>query len=262
MREYGLADEHLETLRGLVGCWGIGGFVLIGARALSCFVPLTWRQTEDLDVAVMMSRKEYPAGLDHLPGWRQDGVITQRWYSSSGVRVDVLPAGEDGRSEAPLKWPGEDQTLSRVGLRLASDFAIEVRFDDDLSVRVASVPAICVLKMIAYLDRPEERRRDLLDIAHLLTDYPDLEHRFELEGVFEQGLDYDQAGPFTLGHEIQAMGLSATERDPVDRFLACVETDEAVAIRMAQEAGAGGSSAAIFRLVQAFRSGLLHSPGE
>ncbi len=262
MRRHGLADEQLETLRGLVACWGNGGFVLIGARALSCFVPLTWRQTEDLDVAVMMSLEEYPAGLEHLPGWRQDGVITQRWYSSSGVRVDVLPAGEDGRAEDDFQWPDEDRTLSRVGLRLASDFAIEVRFNDDLSVKVASVPAICVLKMIAYLDRPEERKRDLLDIAHLLTDYPDLEHRFELEGVFEHGLDYDQAGPFTLGQEIQAMGLSATERDRVDRFLTCVETDEAVARRMAQEAGMGGSRADILRLVQALRSGLMHSSGK
>ncbi len=262
MRRHGLADEQLETLRDLVGCWGIGGFVLIGARALSCFVPLTWSQTEDLDVSVMVSMEEYPAGLDDLPGWRTDGAITQRWYSRSGVRVDVLPSGRDGRAEDAFQWPGEDRTFSRVGLRLASDFAIEVGFDDELSVHVAPVSVVCVLKMIAYLDRPQERSRDLLDIAHLLADYPDLERRFELEGVYERGLDYDQAGPFTLGQEIQALGLSATEHDSVDRFLVCVETDEVVASRMAQEAGTGRSRVDMLRLVQALRLGLLRPPGE
>jgi predicted nucleotidyltransferase len=259
MREHGIGEEQIQTLRDLVSCWGSDVFVLIGARALGCFLPLTWRRTEDLDVTVTMTLEEYPAGLDDLPGWRQDSVITQRWYSSSGVRVDVIPAGRDGRSVDPLQWPGEDRVLSRVGLRLAIDFSTEVRFDEGFSVKVASVPAICVLKMIAYLDRPEERRRDLLDIAHLLIDYPDVTRRFELDEVFEHGLDYDQAGPFALGREIQAMDLSPSEREAVDQFLARLETGEEVATRMAREVGSGAGADHILRLVRALRLGLRRS---
>lgn len=262
MRQYGLTVEQVETLRDLARCWGREGFVLIGARAIGCFVPLSWRETEDLDVTVMTSLADYPAGLDDLPEWRQDPVITQRWYSRSGVRVDVLPAGKDGRDAGALEWPGEDRIVSRVGLRLASDHAAELPFDHGLVVRVAPVPVVGVLKMISYLDRPHERQRDLSDLAHVLTEYPESDRRFELEGVFEHGLDYDQAGPFILGQEIRALGLHGSERDLVDRFLAFVENDETVTARMAREAGRTWSQQDVRRLIEALRLGLLHSADE
>jgi predicted nucleotidyltransferase len=257
MNPGGLSEPQLETLRDLRACWGTGRFVLIGAQALGCFLHLGWRETQDIDVTVMTSVSEYPAGLDALPGWSRDPAISHRWHSRSGVGVDVVPTGIDGHSTDALVWPGEDRTLSRVGLRLAHDHAVEVMMSADLAVMVASLPSLCVLKMIAYLDRPHERQRDLIDLAQVLRIYPqEVARRFEDERVFQHDLDYDQAGPFLLGWEIGALGLDAEEMRSVDEFLSRVDNDELVAGRMARELGLTVQRSAVRRLVAALRLGL------
>lgn len=260
MNPGGLSEPQLETLRDLAACWGTGRFVLIGAQALGCFLELGWRETQDIDVTVMTSVSEYPAGLEVVPGWTRDSTIRHRWNSRSGVRVDVLPTGTDGHATRALEWPGEDRILSRVGMRLAVDYAAEVPMAPDLSVMVASLPTICVLKMIAYLDRPHERQRDLVDLARVLAVYPrETERRFESDEVFRLGLDFDQSGPFVLGCEIRSLGLTAEEKRPVEDFLALVEDDELVAGQMARELGHSVQRSSIRRRVAALRLGLASS---
>jgi len=252
-----LSEPQLETLRDLAACWGTGRFVLIGAQALGCFLELDWRETQDIDVTVMTSVSEYPAGLEALPGWARDSTIRQRWNSRSGVRVDVLPTGADGHATGDLEWPGEDRALSRLGMRLAVDHAVEVPMAFDLSVMVASLPTLCILKMIAFLDRPHERQRDLVDLARVLAIYPrETARRFEHEEVFRLGLDYDQSGAFVLGCEIRSLGLNADEERSVAEFLALIEDDELVAGQMARELGHSVQRSWIRRLVAALRLGM------
>ncbi len=234
MRAHGLDATQLDTLHELVDCWGKDRFALIGARALGCFLPLDWRLTEDLDVTVLTSLEDYPDGLDRRDGWNQDTRIAQRWHSPSGVRVDVLPVGPDGAPTEPLHWPGEDRILSTVGLRLVDVHSVEILPRDDLTIRVAPVPVITVLKTISFLDRPDERLRDLQDLARVLIGYPELEERFP-DIVIERGLDYDQSGPFILGREIACLDLEPVEQDHLERFLTLVEDTDAIAGRIASE---------------------------
>ncbi len=236
MRSYGLNAAQVDTLGELVDCWGKDRFALIGARGLGCFLPLDWRLTEDLDVTVLASLQDYSAQLNRRDSWKQDARITQRWYSPSNVRVDVLPVGADGAPSASLRWPGEDRILSTVGLRLVDAHAVEILPRDDLTIRVAPVSVITVLKMISYLDRPGQRLRDLQDLAHILTDYPEPEARFA-DIVIDRGLGYDQSGPFILGREIADLDLAPIERDHLDRFVALVGNDDVVAGRIATAIG-------------------------
>ncbi len=55
-----------------------------------------------------------------------------------------------------------DESLRHAGPREGVAFDV----DEGLSVPIAPVPVIAVLKMISYLDRPAERERDLRDLAH------------------------------------------------------------------------------------------------
>lgn len=72
--------------------------------------------------------------------------------------------------------------------------------------------------MVAYQDAPHERERDLEDLALILTDYPPEESRFASDAA-EQGLNYQEAGPYLLGRELGAMA-SVDERAAVEAFVA------------------------------------------
>ncbi len=50
----------------------------------------------------------------------------------------------------------------------------DVQIEDD-HLKVCSIPAVVLLKLIAFDDRPERRPNDPLDIDAVLRHYPDLE---------------------------------------------------------------------------------------
>jgi len=81
-----------------------------------------------------------------------------------------------------------------------------------LSIPVAPVAVIAVLKMIAYLDRPGERERDLHDLAYILENHvsPDDERRFA-DDVLDAGIPYERAGAYLLVHDLRQL-VSDTER--------------------------------------------------
>ena len=60
--------------------------------------------------------------------------------------------------------------MNLAGLRLAFEHHVRIEIDEGCSVRVAATPAIVVLKMVAFLDRPD-REDDLTDIAHVVEHY-------------------------------------------------------------------------------------------
>lgn len=252
MTRRGLTDAQLSALERLVDLWGVDKLVLIGARALGCFVPLTWRRTADLDLTVSISLDEYPGRLEKLPGWRQDPRVSQRWYAEQGVRLDLLPIGPAGRADS-IDWPGEDRSFNTVGLRLAEEHARLLPLSDELSLRVAPVPVLSVLKMISYQDQPHVRERDLRDLAHVLVEYPDDEVRFKHLGTGD--LDYDEVGPFVLGKEIAALKLLPVEAQLVTRFLDLVDRQEAVAAKLSREIGRT-DVAEVRRLANSLREGL------
>ena len=82
--------------------------------------------------------------------------------SPKGMQVDLLPFVENtGRSLEGLKEVFERGTEG-------------VAFDDGETYQVATVPAIVLLKLIAFDDRPEWRLKDLSDIGAIFNYYFDL----------------------------------------------------------------------------------------
>lgn len=253
MIAHGLTKAQLSAVESLVALWGTRKLVLIGARALGCHLPLTWRLTEDLDLTVSITLEEYPSGLETIPGWRQDPRATKRWYTDQDVRLDILPIGRAGRALDSIDWPGEVRSMNATGLRLATDHAQLLRLDGGLTVQVAPVPVLAVLKMISYKDHPVVRERDLRDLAHVLAEYPDDDIRFEHVARVE--LNYDEIGPFLLGEQIAALELLPAESRLVTRFLELVEQDDSVAGRLSTEIGRPNPEVAR-SLVTALRGGL------
>jgi predicted nucleotidyltransferase len=96
-----------------------------------------------------------------------------------------------------------------------------------LSIAVASVPVIAILKMTSYLDRPAARTKDLQDLAYILNEYPTNEDdRLYGDDIFANGLDDRQARAFVLGREIRDL-VDHHDREIVHRFLETVRNGSA-----------------------------------
>lgn len=214
-----LLPEQAETLRQLSELWRDTPFVLIGANALALQVDLAWRQTNDLDLVVSVGLEDYPAGLAGLPGWKRRPAGEHAWLSASGVKVDVVPAGRRLLDAGSLTWPESGYRMSLLGLRLAFDHFVRLAIDDRHSVLVATTAAIVVLKMVAFLDRPD-REDDLTDIAQVIECYlgPIDDRRWTLPA------DFDNASAFALGMDVGAL-VNEPERAVVTRFLTAAKDE-------------------------------------
>lgn len=205
--------EQTETLRQLSELWRDTPFVLIGANALALQIDLEWRQTNDLDFVISVAVEDYPAGLATLPGWRRRREGEHAWLSPTGVKVDVVPAGPGLLDAGSLTWPESGHRMNLVGLRLAFDHNLRVVIDGRHSVQVATTPTIVVMKMVAFLDRPD-REDDLTDIAQVLERYlgPVDDRRWILP------VDFDNASAFALGMDVAVL-VNDRERQIVTEFL-------------------------------------------
>jgi predicted nucleotidyltransferase len=86
-------------------------------------------------------------------------------------------------------------------------------------LRVARIPVVATLKMIAFQDSPAERTRDLADLAYILEEFlaEDDPRRFDDE-VFQSGLAYEETSAFFLGKEIGKIANEA-ELARINAFL-------------------------------------------
>ncbi len=115
--------------------------------------------------------------------------------------------------------------MSLLGQRLAFEQAREVQVASDLTIRVAPVPVVCVLKIVAYQDQPQARTRDLEDLAHIFDEYvPADDPRRYSDEVHEAGLDFDVVSAYLLGRDIGAL-LNSEERAAVASFIAKVRDE-------------------------------------
>ena len=254
-----LPDE-VEALRALVRTWPNAKMVVLGAAALRCFMPMSWRTTEDLDLTVAASIEDTTAALSFLPGWSSDPRQEQRWRTPSGIAVDVVPASDEALARGHVEWPKSGFRMSLLGMRLAFQHAVAVRVAADLEVRVAPTRVISVLKVIAYLDRPEARAKDLGDLAHIMYGYvgDDSDRRFSVE-VPDDLTEYEDVAPYLLGRDVGAV-VDPEERRSVMDFVTTIN-DEARGPQLLARMSILGPPAwrdpdAVLARIRAFRRGM------
>jgi predicted nucleotidyltransferase len=226
-------SHQIQALRVLSDLWGPNDVVLIGASALGCYIDMRWRKTNDLDLLLSVSIDEYTAGLGEIPGWTRHPKQEHEWSSPQGIRVDIIPGGPGLLEAGELVWPESGFRMSLVGFRLVFEHAKPFRVDDTLTIRVAPMPVLAVLKMVSFADRPSERERDLEDLAYLLEGYleEDEKRRYSPE-IIERGLSFEETNAFLLGVDIAAL-VNSSERKVVTSFFARLQTeDDATAARM------------------------------
>lgn len=210
--------HQIAALRTLSALWPDKDWCLIGASALACHLDMRWRQTADLDLLLDVDLDVFPAGLEKQVGWTRHPTKDHEWQGPGQVRVDVLPAGIDVLSEGQIIW-NSGHRMSLLGARLAMEHAATLTLASDLSVRVAPLHIIALLKVASYLDRPYERVRDLEDLGYILEEYVSADDLRRFTDEVPQDVEYECRPAFLLGFDLGRL-LNEQEWAAVRRFIA------------------------------------------
>ena len=202
--------------------------------------------TRDVDFAVFIANHEdYDALRKFLV--QEKNFVESRTnaftvVSPEGLIVDILPFGEI-EIDDKINFAGEGLTSINInGLEeVYNSGTANIEFENGHAFAVATLPAIVLLKLISFDDRPEQRLKDARDIASIIQNYFDLQS----DNIYENHNDLFDDDNFTLqkasalviGREIKTIVESNTVlKERITRILTehIKQGEESVFIRNLQ----------------------------
>jgi predicted nucleotidyltransferase len=109
-------------------------------------------------------------------------------------------------------------------------FVVPHSRDWDQEPVYASLPVVTLLKIVAYMDAPHRRAKDLQDIRLLLRWYLHNSDELFSDAVFDAELpDFGLANAFLLGRDIGRL-VSSQDTPVVERFIDRVLMDHDLAV--------------------------------
>jgi predicted nucleotidyltransferase len=188
-------------------------YIVVGATARDLLlfhvfgIPVT-RATADVDFAVAMDSwarfRELRAALltsGHFrEGKMEHRVYLQAPYAEDEIPIDLIPFG--GVAEADvIHWPPDRETVMAViGFEDAIAAAVHVQVDADLTIPLASLAGIAVLKLFAWHDR-QTNDKDALDLYRLISSYADAGN---LDRLYDEQIQFLE----TADHDIEFAGAA------------------------------------------------------
>jgi predicted nucleotidyltransferase len=110
--------------------------------------------------------------------------------------IDLIPfrgvASADGRIEWP---PSRDIVMNVAGFEEALVSSASIEMEMDLIIRVASLPGLTLLKLIAWSDRGDQTNKDAADLYRLLTSYAEVGNT---DRLYDRELDLLEAVAFDM----------------------------------------------------------------
>ena len=113
--------------------------------------------------------------------------------------------------------------MNVAGFEEAWASAVSLEIERSLTVRVAALPGLTLLKLLAWVDRGRVTNKDATDLYRLFTAYADagnLDRIYdcELDLLEAAGFDLELAGAELLGHDVAGI-YSPIARDQVRSML-------------------------------------------
>ncbi len=175
-----LLKELLQALTDFFSSEG-SEFYVIGATARDIVMAgihaqHSGRKTVDLDIAIAIpdwdKYEEISVKLCKKTEFTKSPEQKQRFRYKRVYLVDIVPFGEVAKANRYIYWPPEESFAMPVHgfVEMAKD-ALEITLDNSLTIRVASLPGIFILKLIAWHDRYLTHDRDAEDMAFVLASY-------------------------------------------------------------------------------------------
>lgn len=170
------------------------------------------RATRDIDFAVAVSSWEEFAGLKEQligTGAFQAGEQSHRLTFGKGqgaYPLDLVPF--DGvERHGEIAWPPEGEFVMNVaGYTDARDSALDVEIAPGFTVKIVSLPAMVILKILAWNDRPD-RDKHASDVLLILRHYHQacqFDRLYDDDNIAlleKRGYDLELAGAALLGRD-------------------------------------------------------------
>lgn len=181
------------------------------------------------------------------------------------IPVDLIPFRGVTAADGAIEWPpSRDIVMNVAGFEEALASSTPIQIEENLIVRVASIPGLMILKLVAWSDRGRETDKDAADIYRLLTSYADAgntdrvyEHEMDLlEAV---GFDMELAGAELLGRDVAGL-CSPQALDLIRSVLKAEPTFETLINHMVRTSTVVEIAPTIQRMLTCFCHGLLKNP--
>ena len=230
----------------------------------------TGRKTEDVDFGVecadwaTFDRLAQQLGVQQL---RRDRRVQHRFRHPNGTEIDVIPFGGVEEPDRTVAWPPDrNPVMNLVGFAEVADSAVNVTLPGKVTVRVVPLPALALLKLLAWEDRRggPARDKDADDFVVITQHYLEVrEPRLSTEDEAEliERHDYEEklASAELLGSDMAVFGSDAV-REAVNRILDR-EVDPHGTLALARIVSTYDPVTAV-RFVRALRAGFSRLRGE
>lgn len=206
------------------------------------------RMTEDVDFAVSVpdwssfdSLRTALLSSDQFSG-RPGPAIHKLHHKATGLPLDIVPFGGIENTDRTISWPPDHHTVfDCFGASEAFEACIPVQLPNNVTLRVASIPALALLKITAWQDRkhthPGRDAGDLLLYARHYMDCDNLDRAAQEHSDLFNTDDYDHeaTGARLLGRDIAHL-LNKQSIEPVLLIL-LPQADAGGALLLAQQSG-------------------------
>lgn len=241
-------DRLLGALIGRINAIvGDAPYLLAGATARDLLLQAahgidTRRATTDVDLAFLVGNWDEYLGLRNkllasgdFAEMPKGGLNKLRFRGN--LEIDILPFGGIEQPDRSIAWPPDGDTIMTVfGFREALRSCITVILPPKERVQVVSLPALAILKLVAWKERRfEQPGKDAHDLTLIVRSYPDAGNHArlysEIPDAGDSPFDYEIGGAQLLGKDMAQL-LDATGRARLARLIA-EETDEQGQLRLA-----------------------------
>lgn len=201
--------ETFEALEAAFSKYEID-FYIIGARARDLWTDhlhLVKRTTEDVDFCIYIQEYgQFEKLIEDLitkHGFERDKTQPYRFYFQG--TIDIIPFGKIEK-DGEVKFENPPMELSVYGTKEAVSDAeiIEGGF------KVVSLAGLCIMKLIAFNEKPDLRIKDLHDFTFLLRNYGEIAGNLlfedaEYEDLIDKNFELQIAAAKILGRQINSL---------------------------------------------------------
>lgn len=201
-------------------------FFVVGATARDILLSIdqgieSKRATLDVDIAVFVENWKQFEDLKtklvntHLFSKTRD---TQRILFKKQFPVDIIPFGKIAGSDGFIHWPPDNSfKMSVEGFSECYQHSVRVKIDDEpeLVVNVVNLAGLTILKLIAWHENSDRRRKDAADLVFIVKNYlsaGNVERLFdqEVDIVDLSNNDYEVGSALLLGRDVSHVGSENT----------------------------------------------------
>lgn len=159
-------------------------FLLIGASARDIIMDGVYdlgisRLTKDVDFALYVPEWDdyYAVRLKLIAsGQFAPTRVMHKLMYKNAYEIDIVPFGNIQNEQDQYTWPPDDiKAMNVAGFVEINEAGLEIN-SGNIYFRVASVPGICIMKLLAWHDRGLRDNRDGKDLGFILANYIELKY--------------------------------------------------------------------------------------